>query len=247
MVRVLVCDQNPARAEDLERRLRILSRGFRVPCEISSIHAEQDLTMRKITHTDLLMMDVAFGSTNGIDLARKIRRLRQNLLLIFLCFSETNCIQYFMEGYEVDAFRFLRGHDLDRKLPNYFRQALEVCTGSKDFILLKSAGDKVAIQPRNLIYVETSDARRQLTLHFDSATRPELSVHATLNFMEKTLEGRSFLRVYRSCLVNMVYIRSLHIARVELFDGRFLPINVRNYNELYDSFMRWRCEPWGSF
>ena len=60
---------------------------------------------------DIAFLDIDMGAYSGLELARHIRSLNLDTILIFV----TNYVQYSLEGYEVQAFRYLLKKRAGRK------------------------------------------------------------------------------------------------------------------------------------
>lgn len=58
--------------------------------------------------------------------------------------------------------------------------------------------------------------------------------------LTKQLEGAGFLRVQRSYLVNMIYIRRLQSDAVELQNGIKLPVSEKYYAQLKQQYLLWK-------
>lgn len=86
-------------------------------------HDPNALKKAAVQKADMIFLDIDMGDVNGIALARQMRTIRKDAVLIFV----TNYGEYAAEGYEVSAFRFLPKLQLAEKLPDYFRQALAAC------------------------------------------------------------------------------------------------------------------------
>ena len=86
---------------------------------------------KNIAQYGILFLDIDLGKESGIDLARKMRKMNPEAVLIFV----TNFSEYAPEGYEVDAFRYLAKSELEKKLPTYFEDR---CNHLCGFILLQS-------------------------------------------------------------------------------------------------------------
>ena len=74
-------------------------------------------------------LDIDMDERSGMDIARRVRELHLDTILIFV----TNYPEFSIEGYEVRAFRYLLKQEMQQKLPLYFRDALaEIPHGKKE-------------------------------------------------------------------------------------------------------------------
>lgn len=64
----------------------------------------KEMDPQRLAKEDILILDIQMGSINGIELAREIRKLNENNIIIFT----TNYLEYALQGYEVAAFRYLK-------------------------------------------------------------------------------------------------------------------------------------------
>ena len=125
------------------------------------------------------------GDVNGIALARQMRTIRKDAVLIFV----TNYGEYAAEGYEVSAFRFLPKLQLAEKLPDYFRQALAACRSRTRTLNVLCDGEGTNIVLDELVYVET--AERMLIFHRAEPAAP-LNSRMSLRTLEEKLAEEGF-------------------------------------------------------
>ena len=85
---------------------------------------------------DLVFLDIEMPAVDGITLAKKIRAKSENAFIVFL----TSHIEYALEGYEVNALRYLtKPVDID-KLKDVIRHVQEK-QGSAHQIIVKEEGE----------------------------------------------------------------------------------------------------------
>ncbi len=65
----------------------------------------EEISTQILSSADIAFLDVDYSGKNynGMDIARKLRSLRKDTVIIFV----TNFIEYAPEGYEVQAFRYI--------------------------------------------------------------------------------------------------------------------------------------------
>lgn len=59
------------------------------------------------------------------------------------------------------------------------------------------------------------------------------------------LEGDGFLRIQKSYLVNMAYIKKFNYDRVVLFDGKELSVSQKRYSQMKVQYLSWKNKNWG--
>ena len=120
MLHILICDDDTAFTNTLQSAIAALPDYHRRQMQTICVNDPRVLTKTDIQRADLVFLDIDMGDINGMKLARQMRAIRKDFVLIFV----TNYGEYAAEGYEVNAFRFLPKLQLAEKLPSYFRQAL---------------------------------------------------------------------------------------------------------------------------
>ncbi len=123
MLHILLCDDDAIFTETLKRLIEAQPEFNRRYMQIECVHDPHALKKAAVQKADMIFLDIDMGDVNGIALARQMRTIRKDAVLIFV----TNYGEYAAEGYEVSAFRFLPKLQLAEKLPGYFRQALVAC------------------------------------------------------------------------------------------------------------------------
>lgn len=82
-------------------------------------------------------------------------------------------------------------------------------------------------------YIESN--AHQLLIHTISG---EVALYEKLDVYEKKLH-KDFLRVHKSFLVNMQYIRRIEMKEVTLQDGTVLPVSKTRYSVSRDKYFRY--------
>lgn len=84
MIHILICDDDPDFVLDLHKKLE-KQYGPRKPCiEITDICDPAKITRQDAQKADIIFLDVDMGKISGIDLARKIRMVRKDAVLIYV-------------------------------------------------------------------------------------------------------------------------------------------------------------------
>lgn len=236
MIRILICDDDAAFAQDMAKRVRALPtyapKAMAVQCltEPSAIHAAA------LAGCDILFLDIDLGGENGIALARAMRRQAPGPVLIFV----THFSEYAPEGYEVDAFRYLAKAELDQKLPGYFADALAVCRTRQRRVEIFCEGESMPLPVQALAYAESRG--HEQCLHMTGWSKDTLRTRLTMAQLEDLLGPQGFLRIHKQFLVNMAYLQALQSTGAVLSTGECLPASARGYRENKQKFIRWQAQ-----
>ena len=195
-----------------------------------------EMSADTITQYDILFLDIDLGKESGIDLARKMRKMNPEAVLIFV----TNFSEYAPEGYEVDAFRYLAKSELEKKLPTYFEDALAMCRTRQRKVEILCEGESVPIPVQSLAWIESHG--REQYLHLVGGCREQLITRLTMTQLEDLLVPHGFLRIHKSYLVNMAYLQSFQSTSAVLTVGQTLPVGARSYRDNKQKFVKWQAQ-----
>jgi len=234
MLNILVCDDEPAFAASLSQKISALPTFSARIMRINCITQPNEMLEENLAFYDLLFLDIDMGEINGIDLARKLRQRRPDAVLIFV----TNFIEYAPDGYEVNAFRYLAKSELANRLPRYFSDALSLCRERQTSVDILCAGEVTSISVQSIVYI--SSTNHEQFLHVNNMGINMFSTRMKMSELEALLSPHGFLRIHRSYLVNMTYLRRLQSTKADLIIDMSLPVSARSYRENQRKFMIWK-------
>lgn len=235
IVRVLICDDDAAFAQDMAQRILALPEYSAKSMSVDCLTDLAAMNSAALVKYDILFLDIDLGDKSGIDLARGMLAQNSEAVLIFV----TNFNEYAPEGYEVNAFRYLTKADLDQKLPGYFSDALKVCRKRQRKVEILCEGESVPVQVQALVYVESRG--HEQCLHLTGWSRKELYTRLTMSQLEELLCPQGFLRIHKQYLVNMVYLQFLQTKGAALSTGELLSVGARSYRENKQKFVDWQA------
>jgi len=101
---------------------------------------------------------------------------------------------------------------------------------SADHIFIKSSNKFFKVNFSEIVYVE--GMKDYVKIHTAEYT---LITHQTMNEVEKTLPARQFMRVHKSYIIAMAFIKSIYGNTIEL-EKKTIPIGI-NYKDAVMSFV----------
>lgn len=174
---------------------------------------------------DVVILDIEMPTVNGISLARKLRQKSEEVVLIFL----TGHVEYALQGYEVNALRYLTKPVKSEKLKEVLDYVIEKMR-KKRTLWVKTAEGEEKILVTNILYME---ARNQnVEIHTD---KKSYSVRYNIGNYEQELEKDGFYRVHRSYLISLGKVKCMGKNQVELCDGTLIPVSRSKEKKLREA------------
>lgn len=232
-IRILLCDDDPYLTEKIHTELDCVFSRLNRRANIVSFHSPGTISQDQLAVCDMAFLDIDFESEdcNGIDLARRLRQLNSRALIFFV----TNFIDYAPEGYEVQAFRYILKRDLCDVLERYILQAMEHLAQGQEYLRLREQEQVIDLPLERISYLEVMD--HNVSIHTDENT---YSLVTTLSSLEREMELHGFLRIHKSYLVNMRYIRKFRSRECLLLDGTVLAVSEKNYSQQKQKYLLWK-------
>ena len=177
---------------------------------------------------DVLFLDIEMPAMDGITLAKKLRERSDSIYIVFL----TGHVEYALEGYEVNALRYLTKPVQEDKLREVLRFVMDKST-SKRQLLIKEDGEETLINVADIIYFE---AQNQYVMIY--TTDGEHLVRYNIGDFEEQLKSDGFFRVHRGYLISLAKVKKLVKSDV-LMEGAdseiSLPVSRSNIKPLKEA------------
>ena len=226
MLQIAICDDEPAFCQQVAEYSEILAKSMEIPVSVSTYTMPMDL-LSQSSLPDVLFLDIQMGEYNGIEIAREIRKRSSNLVLIFM----TNYIQYAVDGYTVQAYRYLLKPITYTQFCDEVRDVFTLRRKKEPHLIHTASGDYF-LAAEDIRYIETSYGKK-LLIHSNHGV---LETNGTLSPWETKL-GENFFRVHNSFLVNLKDIRKLETTSILLSGGELIPVSRHRRNALQSALM----------
>ena len=217
MITAAIVDDDPNIRETLQAALIKDTQKRRIPVQLSVCASGSEFLTLPKEKWDLVLMDVEMPGQNGIETARQLRRVNERATIIFI----TNYIQYALEGYEVQAFRYLLKPIDAAQFEQVVGTALdEIHHRQTAYLQLKGRSEIIRLAIDELIYAETE--RGHLLLHTPAKV---LECYSTMEKLEQELKQEAVFRCHSSFLVALEAVRQIEKQDVVLKDGTRVPVS----------------------
>lgn len=219
MLRIAVVDDENIYIEQItqyiqqyadEKNRSILTETFRDGSDLLKSYSSQ---------YDIILLDIEMEEMSGMDTAREIRKINQDVVLVFI----TNMAQYAINGYEVGALDYVL------KPLNYYtfsvrleRAIARVKKRQTEEILLNLPDGIKRLKADTVYYIEVQN--RMLHYHTGEGV---FTVRGTLQGAEDMLRESHFVRCNHWYLVNLQHVSEIR-KNIVIVAGDELEISRRN-------------------
>ena len=175
---------------------------------------------------EVILMDIEMKFMDGMTAAEEIRRLDQDVVIMFI----TNMTNYAIRGYQVDALDYVLkpvsyfafSQKLDRALTRIRKKSTDVIS-----INMPSGVKKLDID--NIFYIESEG--HNLTFHTSGG---DFTLRAKMSDYELQLSPYNFFRSNKGYLVNLKYVDGVENGEC-LIAGKRLGISRARKNDFMDA------------
>ena len=232
---ILICDDEPLIAARVEQKTTEFFNDLRLPvnCTVCS-SGEETLERDDLADYQVALLDVELEGMNGIALGHALHERNPELVLVYI----SAYLNFAIDGYTVHAFRYILKHDLDKMLPRCLSDILDSRTKGGLSFQVHQGRDVIEV-PLIQIYCFESD-RRKVHVYGDIKDKPMYTYNGKLADLPKELFENGFLRIGRSHVVNMRYIRTMTYKNITLRNGQELVASRANYAEIRAAYLEWK-------
>ena len=178
---------------------------------------------------DLIFLDIEMKKLNGIDTARKIRKVDKDVIIVFV----TTHIECAIEGYEVDAYRFLAKPINENKLIEALNDInRELMNNEK--ILIKDWDKEVLIKVSDILYIEAQNNNISINTMEESYI-----IRRSLGNIESELKGDKFFKTHRSYIVNLSYVKTYDNKEITLENDKKIILSRTRVKDFKSSMLNY--------
>ena len=175
---------------------------------------------------DVVFMDIEMPNLNGLDAARKLRRVDGSAVLVFI----TNLAQYAINGYEVDATDFIVKPLAWPSFSLKLKKILHTCARRRAASVRLDTQEGQVVLERGEIYYAESD-KHYVTFH---TARGNFRVRMSMAEAEAAFKDYNFARCSTSFLVNLARVTRIRRDSVSV-GGEELPLSRTKKQSFLDA------------
>lgn len=224
MLNVILVDDEKLSLDQLEyilnknRQLQIIGS---YTCSIEALEQIQ------IAQPDIVMLDIDMPQKSGIEVAKKILEMKKDIFIVFI----TAYDEYALKAFELEAVDYIIKPFSEKRVNktiNLVQKRMKKTDALKQQKKLFECNkisvwknNTIRLLDLNQIYYFTVDGKKTIAHVKDDS----YLINETLGQLEEHLKTKSFLRCYKSFIVNIEYIDSI----IPMFNQTYI-IKLKNSN-----------------
>ena len=180
----------------------------------------------------IAFLDICMDEMTGIELAKKLRDLDQNLLIVF----QTTSRDYAFDAFPLHPFDYLIKPCQDDQVASVYDEALKVIrTGDPDIKVISVKGT-FSVPLRSIIAIQSHGHNVEFLLTNSQSLTSTETFH---KIQTKLASDNRFLLINRGVLVNMDHVLAPREGEMEMKDGSTLPIRVNGRTQVLSDFSQY--------
>ncbi len=187
---------------------------------------------------NIIFLDINMDEIDGIKTAKKIREYSSEIYIVFV----TAYVNYSLEGYKVDAARYLLKNNVN--FDDSIYECMDTILYKMNYVvqkkLFKFNECEKDVPIDRILYIESR--LHKLEFHIMEDKVYIYTLYATLNDMEKEMMNFPFIRIHQSFLVNLKHIKSVACYKVILSNNQELIVPKSRYRDVKNAFVAYKGE-----
>lgn len=228
-VKIGICDDEPEIRNAMAEKIR-----YRYPESKICLYSNGEEIINEKTLPDILFLDIQMPHINGMEAARRLRSISDNMIIIFVTVIE----EYVFQAFDVRAFNYIVKPFEDERLYKILDDAVRECYEGNEnkqipiSVNVSSGGRHFNIKVDRIVYAEVFN--RKVTIH---TVDEDIEYYGKLTDLQEKL-GVGFYRPHRAYLVNFDYIRKYDAATIYLEKGE-AAMAKKNYSDFVKKYMNY--------
>lgn len=178
--------------------------------------------------TGVVIIDIDFAG-NGIELAQKIKNMRQSTVIIF---TSSNTV-YNFDIYDVDHVCFLAKPISKEILSRALKKASKkIEEYKKNYIIAVTKTDMSMIPTKQILYME----KEKRKIHITDIKGRTFSFYSSFDEIKDKLDN-NFFRCHNSYIINITRIVSVNTKSVLMEGGQVIPVSRTHIKKVRELFL----------
>lgn len=232
-MKIIICDDDLRFVNCIKAYLEKYSKKYEKDFLIYPFYDAETMFefYKKCSDIAIVVLDVVFAHSDGIEIAKRIRKLNQHTRIIFVSSFE----KYAVKGYGVYADGYLLKPVEYKVFEKELNEVLPRIKMNVEKVFIENTDQgKLVIAQEDICFIETFG--RKTKIH---TTVGEFVSHQKMREYEKKLPKEYFCRCHTAYIVNLQYIYKLEEHTAILKDGSKVLISKNKKKDFMEVFTKY--------
>ncbi len=229
-MKICICDDDFKQVEKLENLINKNPLSKQV-VDIDVFYTGSKLLehIKSENFYNIIFLDIEIGDANGIEIAKKIRKIDSECLIIFV----TSYSKYALDSFEVLPFRYIVKPVDEQKFSKVFTEAVEQVESDNNYIILRKSAQRYNIKYSDIVSI-TSEFGRVINVTLKN--EEIISVYGKIKEIERELGVFKFIKINRGTIVNFDYILVFSNSEIKLKNGELFTVSKACQKQVKEMF-----------
>jgi len=233
----LIVDDEAGGRENLRTLIEEFFPDVSVKGMASSAAAANNFLLQQ--DVDVVFLDIMMPNKTGLDFIREIDSNKQNIVFV------TAYENYALQALKADALDYILkpigindlGNAIEKVGKKLELKKQQTNSAYNKKLTVSTEKGLQVIDTKQIIYIQAEDSYS----HIYRYNEDKLFLSKNLKHFSNILSPAQFVRIHRSFLLNLSFVKSFtrnQQAKIQLIDGRELPVSRRKVKTLIDRLYR---------
>lgn len=222
MIRIAICDDEIGTCSDIENMILDFADSHALQIETEVFYSGETLYrfLKSECVFDLIFLDIQLLEMDGILVGKQIREQLKNekVSIVYISSKET----YAMHLFQVRPLDFLIKPITNEKMEVLLEKYIRLSEINKKEFFFKMGKAVCRLYLDEIFYFSCNGKKIEI---FTNAGKREF--YGTMGKVWGQVEGKGFLIIHKSYIVNMAYVLVYRYDSVQIRDGTILPISQK--------------------
>jgi putative response regulator receiver domain protein len=228
-MRIALCDDDEKALIKNKEILKECLSETKIVADIRTYRSSDFLLydIQENNYFDLLLLDIEMPKNNGMQIAKDVKKLCPETLVIFI----TSHSEYAIDSFELSVFRYIeKGPTIKEKLSYALIDGLNYIEIQKDEMYTITTPTRYERIPyRKILYIKKDGKYVVLT-----TINGETQIRKPLAEVYDEINSDEFVYIDRSCIVNLIHLMRIEKMDAIMRNGVSLPISKKRLGILKD-------------
>lgn len=232
MFYIALCDDNPFDLSELSADLAELKDGgmhTEILTYVNGPSLVEEYERGRRFH--LLVLDMLMEPIDGIETAKRIRKYDASVPILIV----TSTVQYALDGYQVNAWRYLM-KPVDKAV--FVREVRDILkkqeAADAHYYIVSNEQGITKVRLDDILYFESD--QHTIRLH---TLAGEHVFRGALGDIEEKLAPQHFVRIHKSYLVNLRYVKTVFKNSIRMENGDEVFVSKYRSARLYEELLNY--------